>query len=531
MAAALLLSGCASAGGEGAGPAPVAVASVPGGGADVAGASEAGDEDFRYVPPLPALAATVAAPRVEAFHLAGGQRVAVVERHEVPLVHVAVRVPWAGSSKAGVSTLAGELLLGAKAPGSTRTLGEELRALGAAQGFLAYEEDAFLGFSVTPEALEEALRAVWRGLGPRAALDAETFEEARKRRLTQIEQLGAEGMHDQMRRRIDESLFAPGHPYRVNAEKEVSALRTLKAADVLRQREAALRPEALSVAIVGDVATAAVRAMLAPLAAAPATSASPAGGAREGDGKGPAAGARKASRGEPGAQLARGLFLVEEPGREEVDVAVTLPLRDPDGAELPVTTELRGLIAQVVWVHVNQMLPKRVSQTFSWVRWRREQPLFEFGGRVQPDDAARFVVAVRLGLQMVETQLLTNAVLEALQDDVAARAAKLLGSSEALARTLTRLGDADVTLTRVFAEQDAIRTLPAEALRGMIQGQVRSEEMRVVVVGAADKARPALEALGITPVSARKRAADKAGAKAGDKGAKAGDKGAGGAGR
>ncbi|AKT43900.1 hypothetical protein [Chondromyces crocatus] len=491
VVAALLLSACAKAGAERAVSAPPVVAAAPALVRSATGLGDEGDADFRYVPPLPAASAPIVAPRVGAFRLGGGQEVLVVERPEVPVVHLSLRVNWPSSSYRA-EWITGDLLLDTRAPGSTLPLAAVLRSLGVESTLETSPEGAFLGCVLAPDALESVLRALFGVLAREAQVDARGFELKRAVRLVA---LGAPDLRSRMERRIDESLFAPGHPYRENAEKEEAFLRGLKLEDVQRHREGQLRPEAVSVGIVGDVSVPVVQALLGRIAGA--------GGAA------PSRAAHAAPSTPAATRLARGTFLIEEPGRTDVDVVLTWPIQTPAMSSLPVDEVLREVITQVAWVFVERLLPGAYADRFAAVRWRAEQPLFEIGARVQPENAAKFVLAVQTAMEAMEPEILKGDVLRGLRVDVMKLAAVFLWSSEDLARLLTLLGDTGMTLEQVVATHDGAQLLTLPVLRQRLLSQVGLKEVRVVAVGAVGGGRQGLAALGIKPLTTSKRTVEK----------------------
>lgn len=484
-------------------PAPIARAAATTG----APAAETPDEALRYKPPLVLAARSQPPPRVEAMTLSNGVRALLVERHDLPLV--AARVVLRRRERPQLPRMAGlfgGILLDA-APAGDKSLGHKLWTLGAQRDFETDDDTLQIEIKAAAPVFGEALRKALTTLAA-PVITQEALDEVRKQAREALHaqeprgQAARPALRTRLLRAADEQLFPRDHIYSDFRDLTVASVDALKLADMQRYRDREVAPERVTVCVTGDVTAAALREAIESAAPAWKSAAPPAA-------KPPSPGAREAAR---PTKLARGVFLVEEPGEARADVAVVLPA--------PPLSTAQGLIMEMAVAVLNgamtEWLVREVktpwSEGFVGSIQRADVSLLRLMVEVEPAAIAPVVrgaldVLARLGQGEITT--------EAFDD----RRSSLLRWQEGLfksntdaARSLSvipALGTAPDVWSRRY---QAMLTASQEDVARLAKEWLTRSEARVVAIGNVTAAKPELEKLGLGPVTLRRAAPKEPGA-------------------
>jgi predicted Zn-dependent peptidase len=253
-------AGTASAAAD-AGAAPVVAATNS---EQAAAAKETPDAPFRAQPPAPAPAAPFRAPVPQDLILANGVHAYLVERHDVPLVAVALSVRSGADTdpagRAGLSSFTLDML-------DEGTPTRDAAAI--AKGF----EDLAARYTVVPDADSSALLVValtdtlpktldiFADVALRPAFTEADLKRVKQERLGQIAQAlddpATVGQHV-----LSRVIFGEKHPWGFPAEGTVKSIQALGRKDLVAWHAGAFRPSNAAFFVVGDVTAAQLKPLL-----------------------------------------------------------------------------------------------------------------------------------------------------------------------------------------------------------------------------------------------------------------------------
>jgi hypothetical protein len=321
LAAALALLGCAPAIAPLAdAPPPIAVAPAPTATPLTLGA-DAVDSDVRTRPPAldpfgPGAPTTFTYPAVTEITLASGARAQIVERRDLPIVHLELLL--ASPRSPASDLLCSSLLQSSTGPGLDHDLGHDLPTLGVrVKATWCDVIGLHLIADLAPARLEPALVALVDALrdgGP----TAEGLVALRKRRSDAV---AGDSLRDPILRALDGQLFPATDPAHDGPTPPAAALSKVTLAEIKRAR-AARRPDQLLLTLVGDVALPELRSALDRVAA-----------------RWPGAAEKRAPEAPPASlrALPHGVVLIDDPARKEVEIGLAYavpPIASPETSAL-----------------------------------------------------------------------------------------------------------------------------------------------------------------------------------------------------
>jgi zinc protease len=204
--------------------------------------------------PVPRPAKSYVLPKVVIETLPNGLRLAVVERHDLPIVAVRTALPALNyiepAGREGSFAILRAVLGDGTTSRSVDQLAQEFTDLGntvADTGFTTISSNVAKSLDILADMLMHA------------ALPAAAIERERARRIPAVRTAKTSG-NSITSRAIYTTLYGPNHPY-ARFESEES-LRAITRDDLVQLHTAYFRPQNISLAIVGDITPAAARAMV-----------------------------------------------------------------------------------------------------------------------------------------------------------------------------------------------------------------------------------------------------------------------------
>jgi zinc protease len=207
-------------------------------------------------PPAPGPEPAFAPPAPVAFDLPNGAKVLLVENHRLPLISIRVVLPHAGSredtaSKAGLASLAGDMLDEGAGALTSLTFPEELERLGAELDISVGADSATISLDTLVETLPESLKLLGDVLvKPRLA--PADFARVQGDRIAEL-QLRPDSPRRVASLVFEQMLFGASHPYGRPGDGFVASMRRATLADVKVFWRRAYVPAGATIVISGDV--------------------------------------------------------------------------------------------------------------------------------------------------------------------------------------------------------------------------------------------------------------------------------------
>jgi zinc protease len=395
------------------GPEPILVAPSPSASAPLASAAPAASDPLgpRPLPPEPP---PFLPPTPKVFAGPGGSKVWLLERHNLPLVSVALVVPVGAAAepadRGGLSVVTADMLDEGAGGRDAIAFSSALEELGARLGTGSDRDRSVVRLESLASSLPEALALVGDAvLRPR-------HREADWKRVSSLWQnaIKARGddPNDVARLATSAAFFGLTHPYGKPLEGTLASAQRVKLHDVSRWHKAIWRPDIATFVVVGDTTQAAITELLSKAFAGwtaprepPPTFALPSGGP-------------------PPPHT----VMIDRPDAPQVVVSVVRSGVPADSPELPRLDVLNVALGGSFTSRLNQNL--------------REDHGWTYGAR------SRFQAQRKAGVFLARAAIRTDAVSDALRE--------MLKEINAVARK--RLTDDELGKVRALARADAIDT-------------------------------------------------------------------------
>lgn len=212
--------------------------------------------DRKNLPPLGA-AADPPFPRVQTSRLANGLRVYLIERHNLPLVNLALSTGggWASdpASKSGLASLAVSLMTEGTATRDSFRISEEMEALGGSLLGGSGIDVATLRLRALKGKLDPALD-IFADVALNPSFTPAMIELARSRRLAQIRQEQTAPVSMAMRL-MPKLIYGDGHPYAgsLTGSGTESTVQGITRDDLVAWHKTWFRPGSSAIAAAGDI--------------------------------------------------------------------------------------------------------------------------------------------------------------------------------------------------------------------------------------------------------------------------------------
>lgn len=244
---AVLLTACAPA------PAPRVVIVPPPVPTPIASAAPPEDpEAFRSKAPTAGPAVPFVAPKIVEHKLANGVRILLVERHELPIVAFQIVVDrGADQGPPGVGAFLGAMLVQGTKSKSALEISDTMGKLGAQFGSWGNLDSIGVSGKVLAAGFPEAFALLAECIR-NPALSKHEIERERSKRLTSLAQQ-KDSPQIILRNSVSEVLYPESHPYHAPLLGTEPALKKLTAQDLAALHKKLVEPEDITVAISGDI--------------------------------------------------------------------------------------------------------------------------------------------------------------------------------------------------------------------------------------------------------------------------------------
>lgn len=445
--------------------------------------AETPDDTLRYKPPLVLAARGHPPPGVEEMTFANGMRALLIERHDLPLVVARVVVRRRERpSVPNLQHLIGPMLLETKSAGGQSLL-TELWSLGVSRDSFIDDDSIQLELKAAAPVFAGALRRYLTTLAA-PTISREALDEVRKNATTALrnrEKRGQLSLRVRLARSIDEQLLPRDHRYSDFRDSTAADMDALKVADMQRYRDRELHPARVTVCVIGDATPAALREAIESATAAwrPA-SPSPANAA-------------------PG--LARGVFLVEQPGEARADIAVVVPA--------PPMTTAQGLIGAMAVAQLSDAMEdwlKREVKT-PWSEHsaeslvRGDTSLIRVAVEVDPEAIAPVVRGVLEVMERLGKGEISAEELASYRNFNLRWQEGLFKSNSEAVKSLALIPALGIAPDFLSRRYQATLTASQGDVVKLARDWFTRGEARVIAIGNVAAAKPELQKLGLGPVT------------------------------
>jgi zinc protease len=232
--------------------------------AAVAALGSAGAQTPIEKPPVPGPLRPYSVPAVQTFTLPNGVRVALIEKHTLPIVTARVRLDAGAvrepANKSGVAVLTANLLSEGAAGMTGAQIADTMASLGAQYGTTGSFGSAYASVTSLPTVFSDALSLAARTIMTPTFTESD-FNRLRASAIAAYErnQATAEGVAAKI---FSWAVFEPTTPYaRLSGGNKVS-LSSLTRDDVVKWHSTMYSPKNTTVMIVGDITPAAARTVV-----------------------------------------------------------------------------------------------------------------------------------------------------------------------------------------------------------------------------------------------------------------------------
>ena len=481
----LVSLGAAGCGASDAGSRPTSPAAV----APVASAAPPPAEDFRSKPP-PAGPAVVFVPlRVIESKLANGVRVLVAERHELPIVAVAIVVRTSAPSTPGLASFASGMLMQGTRTRSALQISDELERLGGDVNAWSDYDAAYVGGKFLTEKLGPGL-AVLADVAKNPRFEPAEVERFRSRRMTALAQQ-KDSPQAVLSRAVVGVLYPPAHPYATPLIGTEESTTRVTPEALAAYWKGILRPDATTILFAGDITEGAARAEAErALGALPAvTTPSP-----------PPKTDAPAATGGPK------VVLIDRPGATQSSVAVSLvgvPRSTPDYDAITVmNTILGGQFSS----RLNLNLREKHAFSYgarSWFDMRQGPGPFSAGGAIVRESTGPAVKEIRAEIDRMRSEPVSDDELADAKTNILRALPAEFESTEDVVRALANLVVHGLPLDEYATRSARVSAVTKEDVRRVAQKTLTPEAARLVVVGDASVVKDQLASLGIGDVELR----------------------------
>jgi zinc protease len=226
--------------------------------------AETPDAPFRAAPPPPAEAAPFRAPVPQEFVLSNGVHVYLIERHEVPLVAVALSARSGADTdppgRAGLASFTLDMLDEGTKSRDAAAIARGFEDLAVRYDVHPDADASVLSMVALPDALPKALQ-IFADVALHPAFTEADLKRVKQERLGQIAQAlddpATIGQHV-----LSRMIFGEKHPWGFPGEGTVKSIQALTRKDVAAWHAGALRPSNAAFFVVGDVTEAQLEPLL-----------------------------------------------------------------------------------------------------------------------------------------------------------------------------------------------------------------------------------------------------------------------------
>jgi len=486
----LVVAACAS-GAPKPEPAPTRADATPAPAAKPAAQAPA-DDAFRARPPAPGVPVEFKAPVPQQLTLANGAPVFLIERHDVPLVTVALAVRSGADTepngKAGLASLALDLLDEGTGSRDAASIARAFEDLGARYGTGADSDSSRLSVTAVADTLDPVLD-VFADVALHPAFRDADVERVRVERLGQIAQAlddpASVGQHV-----LSRVIFGEKHPWGYPAEGTVKSVKSITRKDLMAWHKTWFRPSNSALFVVGDTTAAALLPLLekrfgawkpAPL---PKT----------------AAAARSKGTG------ARVVTLVDKPDAPQSQIwigEVGVASAAPDVFPVRVMNNILGGSFNS---RLNGNLRTEHAYSygvFSYYETHREAGPFIAAGGVVSDKTAEALAEFMKELNRMKSGEVSDDELADAKEYLIRTIPALFASNEQTAGAYARVWSHGLPSDYYATFQKRVDAVTKEDVARAARERLHPTDMAIVVVGPSERIAPQLQALGLGRIEIR----------------------------
>lgn len=463
------------------------------------------DAEFRQKAPAAGPAPVFTAPRIDEARLKNGARVLLVQRHDLPIVALQIVTDHgADQAKTGVAAFAMAGLLHGTKTRSAEQISDALDGLGVDYGTSAGYDGCFLRAQMLSSRFGEALEVladVWKN----PTFPKDELEIERGKRLTWLAQ-EADSAGAQLSRATLAALYPEKHPYRLPVLGDEASIKAVTPRDLSAFHAAHLRPDHMIIAVAGDIDKGPLLEQLEKAF---------------GDWGGKAA--KEAAPQKPAPMKGARVLLVDRPDATQTSVSIGLPgtaRKTPDfEALLVMNTILGGQFTS----RLNLNLRETHAYTYgarSGFDFRDGPGPFLAGGAMVREKTSEAVKEVLAEIDRMRKTTVTDDELADAQSNIIRQLPSRFETAGETAGTLASLALYGLPLDELSTRAAKVQKITKEDVKRVAETYLKTDELRVVLVGDAKIVKPGLASLGlgdvemVTPPPKPTLPTDKAGAPA-----------------
>jgi zinc protease len=457
--------------------------------APVVGAAPPPAEDFRSKPPPSGPAVAFVPPRVIESRLANGVRVLVAERHELPIVSVAIVIRTSRASAPGLASFASGMLMQGTRTRSALQISDAIERLGGSVGASSDYDAAYVSGRFLTEKIAPGLALV-ADVARSPRFEAAEVERFRSRRLTALAQQ-KDMPQAVLSRAVVGVLYPAAHPYATPLIGTEESTARVTPDALAAYWKGVLRPDAMTILFAGDITEGAARAEAErALGSLPAVTAPPPPGTDA-----PAA-----------VTAGPKVVLIDRPGATQSSVAVALvgvPRSTPDYDALTVmNTILGGPFSSRINLNLREKhaFTYRAGSSFDM---RQGPGPFTAGGAIVRESTGAAVKEIRAEIDRIRSEPVTDEELADAKTNILRALPAEFESTSDVVGALANLVAHGLPLDEYATRSARVSAVTKDDVRRVAQKTLAPEAARLVVVGDASVVKEQLASLGIGDVELR----------------------------
>jgi len=430
------------------------------------------------------------APIPTQLALKNGLPVFLIERHDIPLVSVALALRSGADTdspgKAGLSSFALDLLDEGTASRDAAAIAREFEDLGARYSGASEADSSRVSVTALSDTLEPVLE-IFADVALHPQFRAADVERVRVERLGEI----AQALDDPQsvgRNVLSRVVFGEKHPWGYPREGTVSSVKAISRKDIVAWHKAWFRPANAALFVVGDTDAAALMPVLERRF----------GGWK--DGRPP-----KSARHQHAKKAARVVTLVDKPGAPQSQIwigEVGVSSSAPDIFPVRVMNNILGLSFNS---RLNGNLRTEHAYSygvFSFYYAHREAGPFVAAGGVITEKTAESLAEFMKELSKMKSGEVSEELAEA-KESLVRTIPALFASNDQTAGAYARVWSEGLPVDYYVTYQDRVQAVTKEAVAKAARERLHPEDMAIVVVGPSAQIAPRIEALQLGRIELR----------------------------
>ena len=449
------------------------------------------DSSFRARPPPPGTAVEFHAPIPTQLVLRNGLPVFLIERHDIPLVSVALALRSGADTeppgKAGLSSFTLDLLDEGTPARDAAAIARGFEDLGARYGSASEADSSRVSVTAISDTLGPVLD-IFADVVLHPQFRAADVARVRVERLGEI----AQALDDPQsvgRHVLSRVIFGEKHPWGYPREGTVSSVKAISRKDIVAWHEAWFRPSNAALFVVGDTDAATLMPLLEMRF----------GGWK--DGRPP-----KGARHQRPRKAARVVTLVDKPGAPQSQIwigEIGVSSSAPDIFPVRVMNNILGLSFNS---RLNGNLRTEHGYSygvFSFYYAHREPGPFVAAGGVITEKTAEALAEFMKELTKMKSGEVSDDELAEAKDSLVRTIPALFASNDQTAGACARVWAEGLPVDYYATYQDRVQAVTKEAVARAARKRLHPQDMAIVVVGPSAQIAPRLERLELGRIELR----------------------------